>query len=64
MSILSAKLSIVIEEADESGFWMEFATDENLLLESVSKPLIKESVELTSIFVSSRKTIQTGENNK
>ena len=60
----AAKLSIVLEEADESGFWLEFATDENILPENISSPLIKESFELTSIFISSRKTIQTGENNK
>ena len=60
----AAKLSIVLEEADESGFWLEFATEENLLMESVSAPLIRESFELTSIFIASRKTIQTEGNNK
>ena len=58
-----AKLSIVIEEADESGFWLEFATDEKLLNESISLSLMKEATELCSIFISSRKSIQT-ENNK
>ena len=58
-----AKLYIVIEEADESGFWLEFATEERLLNESISSLLIKESGELASIFISSRKSIQT-ENNK
>lgn len=58
-----AKLSIVIEEADESGFWLEFATDEKLLNENSSLSLIKEAIELTSIFISSRKSIQQ-ENNK
>ena len=58
-----AKLSIVIEEADESGFWLEFASEEKLLNDNISLPLIKESGELTSIFISSRKSIQT-ENNK
>ena len=58
-----AKLSIIIEEADESGFWLEFATEEKLLNESSSLSLIKEAGELTSIFVSSRKSIQQ-ENNK
>ena len=42
-----AKISIVIEEVDESNFWLEFALDENLL---------KESSELTAIFMASRKT--------
>lgn len=58
-----AKLSIVIEEVDDSGFWLEFATDEKLLYESSSLSLIKEASELTSIFISSRKSIQL-ENNK
>ncbi|OFX56323.1 MAG: hypothetical protein A2066_13075 [Bacteroidetes bacterium GWB2_41_8] len=58
-----AKLSIVIEEADESWFWLEFATDEKLLNESISLLLTKEAAELCSIFISSRKSIQT-ENNK
>jgi four helix bundle protein len=55
----ASKLSIVIEEADECGFWLEFATDENILSESNSEPLIKESYELTCIFVASRKSVQT-----
>jgi four helix bundle protein len=55
----SSKLSIVIEEADESSFWMEFATEENLLNAEITDPLIKEASELCSIFISSRKSIQT-----
>ncbi|MGQ8336784.1 four helix bundle protein [Sunxiuqinia sp. A32] len=58
----TAKLSIVIEEADECGFWLEFASEENILHSSISDPLIKEASELTSIFISSRKSIQL--NNK
>lgn len=56
----AAKLSIVIEEADESSFWLEFATDENLLTAETTGSLIKEAYELCSIFISSRKSIQTG----
>ena len=51
-----AKLSIVIEEADESQFWLEFLVDEELLKREQVKPLLKEAEELTAIFVSSRKT--------
>lgn len=58
----AAKLSIVIEEADESGFWLEFATEENILSASTSELLIKESYELTSILIASRRSIQL--NNK
>jgi len=51
-----AKLSIVIEEADESAFWLEFIIDENLLKTNLVEPLLKEANELTAIFFSSRKT--------
>ena len=51
-----SKLSIVLEETDESFFWLEFIIDENLLKRKVVEPLLKEAQELTAIFVSSRKT--------
>jgi len=51
-----AKISIVLEEADESGFWLEFIMDEKLLKKNQVEPLLKEARELTAIFASSRKT--------
>ncbi len=51
-----AKLSIVLEETDESAFWLEFIIDEELLKKSLIEPLLKEANELTAIFFSSRKT--------
>jgi four helix bundle protein len=54
-----AKLSIVLKEADESAFWLEFMIDENLLKENLVKPLLQEAEELTAIFASSRKTANT-----
>ncbi len=51
-----AKISIVIEEIDESNFWLEFARDENLISKEEIDFLLKESSELTSIFIASRKT--------
>ena len=51
-----SKLSIVIEEADESIFWLEFIIDENLLKKNLVEPLMKEAAELTAIFITSRKT--------
>lgn len=53
-----SKLSIVIEEADESEFWLEFIIDEELKKKHLIEPLRKEAHELASIFISSRKTIQ------
>ena len=52
-----SKLSIVIEEADESYFWLEFIIDENLLKKNLVEPLLKEAMELTAIFIASRKTV-------
>lgn len=50
------KLSIVIEETDESCFWLEFITEENLLSEKQTSELLEEAKELTAIFITSRKT--------
>ena len=53
---LTAKLSIVLEETDESAFWLEFIMDEKLLKKNLVDPLLTEARELTAIFASSRKT--------
>jgi four helix bundle protein len=36
-----AKISIVLEETDESAFWLEFIIDENLLKGNLVKPLLQ-----------------------
>ena len=51
-----AKISIVLEEADESAFWLEFIIEENLQNKKMIAPLLDEAKELTAIFFSSRKT--------
>ena len=51
-----AKISIVIEEVDESAFWIEFIADEKLIEQQELSFLLKEAKELTAIFISSRKT--------
>ena len=56
-----SKISIVIEEADESEFWLEFIIDENLLLIDNAGPLRKEAHELASIFIATRKTARGNE---
>ena len=55
-----SKLSIVIEEVDESCFWLDFIIDEKLLKDKQVVPLLDEGKELRSIFVSARKTIKNG----
>lgn len=53
-----SKLSIVIEESDESEFWMDFSLEFDLLNKDNVDILMKEAHELTSIFITSRKTAQ------
>ena len=53
-----SKLGIVVEEADESNFWLEFIKDEELITGETIDSLFQESKELTLIFISSRKTAQ------
>jgi four helix bundle protein len=51
-----SKLSIVLEEADESFFWLEFILDEGLFENQRTQELMKEAKELISIFAASRIT--------
>jgi four helix bundle protein len=50
------KTSIVEEEADESGFWLELIVDAGLMSAKRVKPLLDEASEITAILVASRKT--------
>ncbi len=50
-----AKLSICLEECDETCFWLEFISDENLLNNDIQK-LLNEGEELRAIFIASRNT--------
>lgn len=51
-----SKKSIVVEEVDESAFWLEFIIDEKLMAKERVDELLKEAKELTAIFIASRKT--------
>jgi four helix bundle protein len=53
-----SKVSIVIEEADECEFWLEFIVDEKLMEKRKVLPLLNEAHELSSIFISTRRTAQ------
>jgi four helix bundle protein len=54
----AAKISIVIEEADECLFWCEIIKNEKLLVDTLLDHVYKEANEITSIFIVTRKTIQ------
>ncbi len=49
-----AKLGVVVEEADESAYWLWLIIEGAFLKESRVKPLLDEANELTKIMVSSR----------
>ena len=55
-----AKLAIVIEEADEAAFWLEFLADANFIAESKLKDLRSEANQLVAIFNASRTTAKKG----
>ena len=54
----AAKVGIVIEEADECGYWLELVVDAGLLAPNLVESLQKEADEITAIMVASRKTAQ------
>ena len=51
-----AKLGIVVEEIDETLYWLEIISESELATQETIKPLWQEANELTSIFVSMLKT--------
>jgi len=44
------KLNIVIEECDESVFWLEMLSESGEMSETLTHPLIREADELTAVF--------------
>jgi hypothetical protein len=57
---LVARVGIVIEECDESQFWLELLEPQTW--SSALAPLTKNADELMAIFVASRKTAEKGAN--
>jgi len=55
------KIEIIIEEADESMYWLEVCDKAKLLPDTLINTLIKEANELVSIFVA---TVKTSKNNR
>ena len=51
-----AKLGIVLEEADESLYWLEILSETQIVKASLLEELMKEADELVGIFVVSLKT--------
>jgi four helix bundle protein len=51
-----AKVGLVLEEADESAFWLEMFRDSNSVAEAKLAPQLDEAEQLVSIFSASRRT--------
>jgi four helix bundle protein len=54
-----SKICTVVEESDESVFWLEMLIDGKLIEEVKIKDLLNEANELLSIFAASKKTIKS-----
>lgn len=52
-----SKMNIVLEESDESCFWLELILEKEWINKETTLILLKEANELTAIFVSTLKTI-------
>jgi four helix bundle protein len=53
-----ARLGIVLEEADETVFWLELLVESGVGSRERMQPLVKKADELTSVFVASLCTAQ------
>jgi len=51
-----SKIAIVIEEADESAFWLEIIIESKLMQAGLVAPLLNEADEIIAIMVASRIT--------
>jgi len=51
-----SKLGIVIEECDETVYWLELLIDARIVRKERLADLLREANELTAIFVASRRT--------
>jgi four helix bundle protein len=60
----AAKLGTVLEEADESLYWLELISEGKLIAESKLSLLLKEAAELTTILAAGRKSVAAKSNIK
>jgi four helix bundle protein len=55
-----SKISIVVEEADESVFWLELLGESGVIRQERLEELLMEARELTAIFAASQRTAKSG----
>lgn len=54
-----SKMGVVVEEADETVFWLELIAETGILAKQRMQNLLKEANELLRIFVASRETAKS-----
>ena len=57
------KIQIVLEESDESNYWLTIIKESGLIVNSQIDYLIKESNELTAIFAATCRTVKLNDDN-
>jgi four helix bundle protein len=56
-----ARIGIVVEEADETVFWLELLVEVGLIKKSQMENLLREANELLAIFAASQRTARMGQ---
>ena len=51
-----SKIGVVVEEADETVFWLEMLSDTDIVPEAKLSDLLREANELLAVFASSQRT--------
>src|SRR5215469_8806139 len=54
-----AKIGVVLEEADETVFWLEMLSDSGIVPATKLHDLLAEANELVAIFAASRRTVRS-----
>jgi len=54
-----AKIGVVLEEADETAFWLEALAESGAVKFALLEPLLKEANELVAIFAASHRTARS-----
>ena len=60
----SNKIGVVLEESDESAYWMELIIEGKIMPENRVASLLQEANELTAIFAATHKTVKTNARRK
>jgi four helix bundle protein len=54
----SSKIGIVVEESDETVFWLECLVESHIVKEELLQDLLREANELVAIFSASHRTVR------